>query len=73
MTDMELRDHFAGLAMTVFMDSSPEYEEVSRVIGDPEDIDDPENDIDLSERFFRYTARLAYLQADAMMREREKP
>lgn len=69
MTDNELRDHFAGLAMTTFChDDDLSWGRICRVLREAETKNPTEQMwIEASDR---YAARRAYATADAMMVER---
>lgn len=81
MTPAELRDFFAGLAMQAFIDADmaecftdddrEKWFVMCAALGRP-DSPNP-NRGEWVAMYQDYTAHRAYQQADAMMREREKP
>lgn len=71
MTDAELLDHFAAAALPALIaDPDLNYKEMCLILR--EDDKSPVPHEKWLEIFYRYTARLAYGHAKAMMAERQK-
>lgn len=73
MTDTEVRDHFAGLAMQALIadKNNVTWDVMCDLLGE-------DKAVMPSDKYFAallrtYTSRLAYLQADSMMCQRKKP